>query len=261
MGHSRLSSLYMTRSWQRVVEMLETEEDPGKIASEAQKAAEAGFKEAQKDTALTYALWLLTQLPAAARSEDYIGALREKGIDVSSAPSLMDLVGAFTEAVDSAVQSRGARTDLGEMAQLSAAETLTTLVGDRLPSLFDTTPEDVRRELAAFGTKAQFGTLLRDFFTRLTQRNLNYYLSRVVPDHVAGNGRFLDVTQHQDFERALQTHCIEASRIVEDFAGGWYSKTQWEHRATGITPQDIGAFAHVAFKKISSELRKRSEEP
>jgi hypothetical protein len=251
----------MTRSWKRVVELLEAGQDPWAIASAAQVAAEGGLKEIKRDPALIHALWLLTQLPGAARAEDYAAALRGHGLAVSDAPSLMELVGAFSDAVDARVRADGGRTDLGEMAQLSAAETLTTVVGDRLPSLFGTTPADVQRELAALGTSKQFGGLLQDFFARLTYRHLAYYLNRVAPDQVSGNGRFQDITEHQSFNDALRQHCREASRIVEDFAGGWYSKTGWDHRETGITQADVGAFAHVAVKKVGAELRRRSEEP
>jgi len=258
MGHTRLGTLRMTRSWQRVVELLEIGADAGAVAAAAQQAAQRGLRLAEDDPALVRTLWLLTQLPVAARSDDYVAHLRDCGIDVSDAPSLMELVGAFTEAVDTHVQGTGGRTDLGEMAELSAAETLSTLVGDRLPSLFGTTPDDVRRELAALGTSKQFGIALRDFFSRLTHRHLSYYLSRVASDQVGGDGRFASVNEHAAFNDALREHCREASRIVEDFSGGWFSKTHFEG---GITPEKTGNFAHVAFKKIGAELRKRSERP
>ena len=256
MGHTRLGTLRMTRSWKRVIAMLEEGADLSAVAAATEKAAQGWLKEMKTDPALIQALWLLTQLPLAARSENYVGELRARGIDVSEAPSLMELVGAFTDAVDSQIRDLGGRTDLGEMAQFSATETLSALVGERMPSLFGTTPEDVRRELAALGTKKQFGTLLRDFFARLTHRHLTYYLSRVLSDQVGGDGRFQDVTEHREFNDALRQHCHEASAIVEDFAGGWFSKTEWK---SGITPEKTGAFAHVAFKKIGAELRKRSE--
>src|SRR5215472_15203246 len=43
-------------------------------------------------------------------------------------------------AVDGHVRERGKRTDLGEMAQHAAAETLASLAGRELPSLFGPTP-------------------------------------------------------------------------------------------------------------------------
>jgi hypothetical protein len=47
---------------------------------------------------------------------------------------------AMTEAVDGHVRRVGCRTDLGEMAQLSAAESLNAVAGRELPDLFGATP-------------------------------------------------------------------------------------------------------------------------
>ncbi len=199
-------------------------------------------------------MWLLTQLPLAARADDYVGRLRELGLEVSDSPTLMEVVGAYTDAVDKYCQRHGGRTDFGEMAQLAAAEALTATVGQRLPSLFGPTAEDVREVLAGLATTKQFGALARDFFARLTQRTLTYFLSRELSNHVGGDRRFRSFDEHTEFNAALDLHCRQASRIVEEFAGGWFSKTNFEG---GITPEKARGFAYVAFKKIRAELKKR----
>ena len=45
----------------------------------------------------------------------------------------------------------------------------------------------------------------------------------------------------------------ESATIVEDFAGGWFSKTNWERG--GITRKEATGFAHVAMRKIADELK------
>jgi hypothetical protein len=60
---------------------------------------------------------------------------------------------------------------------------------------------------------------------------------------------------HVDFNQALELHCREASRIVQDFAGSWYTKAQFEG---GITPERARRFAFVALRKIVAELKRRS---
>ena len=111
--------------------------------------------------------WLLTQLPLCARAENYTEELRRVGISVSERPTLMELVGAFSDAVDAHVRRVGGRTDLGEMGQMGAAESLSDHVGQRSRSLFGTTPEDVKRALSNLATPKQFSTFARDFFARL----------------------------------------------------------------------------------------------
>jgi hypothetical protein len=99
--------------------------------------------------------------------------------------------------------------------------------------------------------------LAREFFSRLTQRCLDYYLSRELNSHVGVGARFRDDRTRSEFDSALGQHCREASRIVETFAGGWYGKNVYQ--GDGLTPEDIRKFAPIAFRKIRAELRKRRD--
>jgi len=254
MGHVRLGTLPMTRSWQQVVDLLDTRADVMEIAAATSAAARSGFEQANGDPALVESFWLLTQLPLAAREPDFVAGLRERGIDVHQPPTLVELAAAFTEAVDGRMRLKGGRTDLGEMAELAAIETLTEVVGARLPTLFGNTPTDVQSVLSGLATEKQFGAFARDFFSRFVKRYFDYYLSRELSAHVGGGSRFQSIDEHAEFNKALAQHCFETARIVEDFAGQWFSKTNWEH---GITRRRSEGFAYVAFKKLGAELRKR----
>jgi hypothetical protein len=99
--------------------------------------------------------------------------------------------------------------------------------------------------------------LAREFFARLTQRSLDYYLSREFSNHIGASERFGDDVARAHFDDALEMHCREASRIVESFSGGWYGKNAYQ--GDGLTPDAIRRFAPVAFKKIRAELRKRRD--
>ena len=63
------------------------------------------------------------------------------------------------------------------------------------------------------------------------------------------------LSEHSDFNAALDLHCREASRIIKEFSGGWYGKTLFQEG--DISPDKASQFAHVAFKKLRAELRKR----
>jgi hypothetical protein len=67
------------------------------------------------------------------------------------------------EAIDRHVARTGGRTDLGEIAQLAAAESLSSVVGRDLPGLFGTTPDDVKLAVGRFSGKGRFADLARDF--------------------------------------------------------------------------------------------------
>lgn len=253
MGHIRLGSLPRTRKWQQVVALIEGGAGAAQVANATIAAAEKGWTQAVEDKGLVETLWLLTQLPLAGRSKDFAGALRSAGLQVSDSPSLMEVVGALSDAIDGRLALNGGRTDLGEMAQMAAAETLSKEVGLRTRSLFGTTPEDVQNAFSTLATHQQFSGFARQFFARLTTKRLDYFLSRAMAQHVGEGRRFATLAQQAAFSKALEQHCVEASRIVEEFSGGWFAKTHWEKG--GISRQDAAGFTHVAMKKLLAELK------
>ena len=250
MGHIRLGNLPRTRKWQQVIALLDSGAATDQIAAATLDASKRGLLDAARDPALVYSFWLLTQLPLCARKSDYSAELKKLGISVAADPGLLDLVGAFTDSVDAHVMRTGGRTDLGEMAQMGAAESLTTTLRQQTTSLFGTTPQDVQRELARLGTTKNFSVLAHDFFARLSERYLTYFLSRQL------SSRHRGVDANRQFREALSLHCKQACKIVEQFAGGWYSKANYEG---GITQKKAANFIHVALKKLRAELGKGAD--
>ena len=257
MGHIRLGALPKTHKWEHVVGLIAGGADVERIAAASADAAEYGLERASQDQGLAHAFWLLTQIPQAARQTNFADRLWQLGLNVSSRPTLLEIVVAFTSAVDDHVRESGKRSDLGEMAQHAAADTLTSLAGRELASLFGPTAGDVQRALAKLGTSDRFSIVARDFFSRLTSRSLGYFLSRELSKHVGPNKRFAAVSEHSEFNAALDLHCREASRIIKEFSGGWYGKTLQQERQ--ITRDEARKFAHIAFKKLRTELRKRRD--
>ena len=254
MGHVRLGRLPATQKWQQVVALLSSGSTPEDVAGASAVAAESSLQRARSDPALVHSFWLLTQLPLAARSPDFEDNLQALGLRVDRDPTLMEIVGAMSEAIDRRAGQAGGRTDLGELAQHAAVESLAAVVSADLPSLFEPNPGDVRLALGKFAARDRFAELARNFFAKLTQRHLDYYLSRELSNHTGPGQRLSTINEHTAFNAALELHCREASRIVERFAGGWFSKTHFEG---GITPEKAGAFIFVALRKISRELGKR----
>jgi hypothetical protein len=253
-GHKRLGRLPATKKWNQVVQLLGEGAELDTIAAAAAIAAEGSLPRAAHDPALIHSFWLLTQIPLAARTQDFVANLRMLGIDVDTAPGLVELVGGLTEAVDDHVERTGGRTDLGEMAQLAAAESLASIVGRDLPGLFGATPDDVKLVVGRLTGRERFAELARDFFSRLTVRYLDYYLSRELSNHVGPAQRFRSVQEHSEFDSALDHHCRQTSRIIKEYAGQWFSKKNFEK---ALTPDEAGRFASVAFGKIRRELQRR----
>lgn len=257
MGHVRLGVLPRSRKWLQVVEHLRIGADVEVVAASAADAAEASLTRASGDPAFLHAFWLLTQIPLAARGPAFAEDLRRLGLRVPDRPSLLEVSAAFSAAVDRYAREKGGRTDLGEMAHMAAVESLTATVAPTLPSLFGVSPEEIQRAIGRLAGGGRFSALARDFFARLTQRSLSYFLSRELSSHIGTGQRFADDADRSRFDDALDWHCREASRIVETFAGGWYGKNVY--KGDGLTPDAIRRFAPIAFKKILAELRKRRD--
>jgi hypothetical protein len=253
MGHVRLGSLPRTRKWNQVVGLIEGGAGTVQIANATITAAEKQLGFAARDNGVVETIWLLTQLPLAARTSDFPAALRRCGLDVSDSPGLLEIVGAVADTIDTRMPNCQGRTDLGEMAQMAAAEVLTQVVGANVNGLFGTTPGDVQTAFSKLATVRRFSTFAKNFFARFTNKCLGYFLSRTLSDHVGADRRFTTLAQQAEFSKALETHCKEAAHIVEEYSGEWFSKTNWEKG--GISRADATKFVGYAMKKMVAELR------
>ncbi len=140
---------------------------------------------------------------------------------------------------------------------MALVESLTAAIEPQLPSLFEPDPTELRSALGRLSQGDRFASLARDFFARLTQRSLDYFLSRELAKHVGDEGRFRTDAERRAFDAAIAQHCREASRIVEDYAGGWYGKTVWQEGR--LTEDAARKFARYGFKKIRDELGRRRD--
>jgi len=253
MGHSRLGGLPRTRKWMEVVGLIEHGASAAQVANATLRAAEAGFLKAANDLGVTGSVWMLMQLPLAARSKDWVASLQNLGIDVKQAPTLMELQAKVTAAIDAKLANSGRRSDLGELAQNALAETLCNALGDRLPTLFSPNPADVQGAIADCHTEKNFGSLARDFFSRVTNHYLNYFLTKTYGNHVGEGRRFATLSQVASFKDALKTHCYEDAKIVERFSAEWRSKTN--HEQKGIPWKEASDFTYGAMAKLVSELK------
>lgn len=254
MGHLEPSELGAGPRWAHVVRLLEAGSSIEELIDATVLAAEHELDVSDHDPAFVYSVWLLSQLPSAANSSNFEGRLAVLGFPATSAQSLQGLVSAFSAAVNAHVAQSSDRTDLGELARLAASESLSTVIGASLPSLFDATSEDFKAELGRHHTKTRFARLARDFFARLTQKTLEYYLSRELPNHVGPNKAYRSIADQIAFRRALDDHCFAAAAIVERFASGWYGKANYHGE---ITPDQARNFASYALTKMRRELRRR----
>src|SRR5271156_6630677 len=147
-------------------------------------------------------------------------------------------------------------TDLSEIAQQSVGEAILALAGTRTGSLFGENSAGAQNAMRPLSTKKGFGELGQQFFGRFVGRFLNFYLSRVTATQL-GSQRLRDLGDVAEFNEALRFHCNQSARIVRDFCGTWYSKTEYEQ---GIDLENSSRFLAVAMKKLRSELEQQKVE-
>ena len=272
MGHQRLGDIPKTQKWDAVVNKISAAghgggvggpgrssnaliSDVDSVAAEALDAAEQGLDAAINDPGLRFTFYTLTQIVLAAQRTDWLSELLSLGIHLSADSSLFDLTSDVQAVIDDHVQQLGSRTDVGEMAQKAASDALTSLAGHRAVTLFGSGPEELKDAIHELSTKKGFSRLGQKFFGRFMCRFLNFYLSRITPQQV-GSDRLANARAVSEFNEALDAHCHQSARIVRDFCGEWYSKTEFQK---GITLENTSGFLAIAVKKLQAELRKQRE--
>jgi hypothetical protein len=246
-----------TRRWREVIALIGSGAgSAAAVASATLDAIDASFAANGSDAGLVRTAWLLAKLPDAAKSGNFAEQLRDLGVHVSPAPTVAELTAGVSTAIEGYLGFGDRRTDIGEMALGAAVEALARNLKQRTATLFPQADE-VPHAVAQFGTDVQFGRLARDFFARFTERCLRYYVARELPRHVGATRRFNTLADQKEFSRALELHCQQAARIVETFAGGWWSKARFE---SGLSEERTGRFVGYALQKMRDELRRGAVE-
>jgi hypothetical protein len=145
----------------------------------------------------------------------------------------------------------------GEIAGLSARRALTDTVAQEGPSLFGTTAEDLQRSFGSYASPGKFGQLARRFFADFMSRAMRSFVDRELTNILArGQGPVID--RATAFNTALETHAWQAARVIETFAGAWYSKHNWESKGE-ISREEAQRFVARAFQKLRSEIKHGTE--
>jgi hypothetical protein len=269
MGHTRLGTLPRSREWKAVAALYanvgaeldgsnpatsDFAYEVARLADAAMAAASKAFVAAKSDTMLGEAVFLLTQVALAARRDNPSQALSELGLALPGAPTPLALVSELNRALDDARFATGNLSDVGEMAQAALSETLVGWFRSGTADLFAAPAEQFWQSMHGLGTQKAFGNITRDFTSNLIARMLGFHLSRVVGP---GNGQHLirGAADAARFREELNRHARERALIVRDFAGGWFSKREFQH---GIDRASARRFAAHAMKKVTDEFTRSS---
>lgn len=254
MGHLRLGRLPKHRNWQRVIALLDLDPaDARSVARATVEAAEGHLKQLGSDPASTYCFWLLVQIASASRHDDMLERLQSLGIAISSDDALLTLISRVSDQARMEIRNKSGSDNLSELAALSLKYTLAETVGVQGTSLFGSSLDDFSRACRLYSTRKQFGVLAKIFFGDFLGRTLKFLLDRELANHVGDSYGIRNVFECRDFVDSVDLFSRQSARIMEDFAGGWFSKHEWES-AGQITQEEAGRFVAFAMKKIRMDL-------
>jgi hypothetical protein len=228
---------------------LNTEE----VARLTLEAAQGGLTSSINDPGLIYTFYILTQIALAARSDDWQNSLAKLGINLPADSTLFDLTTEMQNAIDDFLYDHNTASDISEMAQKAAGEALSILATPKSTTLFGSGLAEVKTAVRDLSTKKGFADLGQKFFGLFMARFLNFYLSRITASHVNSN-TLHHIGHISEFNESLRLHCEQSARIVRDFCGEWYSKTEY---LQGINLENTSGFIAVAIKKLRAEIKQQ----
>ena len=179
-----------SRKWREVVDLIATDASVEEIAEAAADASDKDLSRASRDPRFQFVSDFLVRLPLLARAPGFEDALAYLVIDGSELASVTGLLAGLDRAIDRKSFDLRGSSDAGELAKVALLESLSIQLRDRLPTLFEPIPQEIRKLPASFASGDAFARLARDFFARLTYRSLDYYLSRELANHTGEDRRF-----------------------------------------------------------------------
>jgi len=256
MGHLRLGRLPKTRRWREVVELLDAPEaNSAAISAAVLHAAERRLRGLGKDSSLSYAFWLLTKITWAARQPGFEVELRRLGFEVTDDTSIFSFISEVSGHLRRTLPPETPSGPFSELVSLAVRRALTDSIGGYGRSLFGSSVDDLRDALRTQSRQAQFGLLAQRFFGDLLARTLAYFLDRESASTLTARPDASAVAANEELMSGIDLHARQSARIVRDYAGGWYSKYNWQTKGQ-ITQDDTRRFVAYALRKLRSEVQR-----
>jgi hypothetical protein len=216
---------------------------------------------ARKDPVYHEVIRLLVAITEAATSSDFKTAMSKIGIEIPVSPSGEHIIAGFSKAVMKVAKAGGGDlTDIGDMARLSAISQLGKLFAQPVPQ-YQTeldfpcrkaAPGKMQRLLAAADKPEKFADLARETVAGMTMRIYKYYTDRIWPEVLGRAGGLKSIPDMVTFEKGLETHCRESSRIMHSLLRDWRGA---RYGGKGMSIEKLGSFL---LEKNRRELHIRS---
>ena len=258
MGHERVGALPHTKKWRDVVTQLGessgSRDDVAAIADAVLQNVRVQFRKIHSDDGVVAAFQYLVALTKTASLRNVGDASFSPTIDLEGSPSTLKLIGQLR----SWVEAQGGSREYADIAAKASADAISLWSAQQnmQASLF-TGPGDPRDIWQRADNGAGFCEVSRLFFSKFTERYLNYFLEREASASMASvSERDRFASQLRDHVDDVSKFAFETSRITQSFAAGWFNNYASDRYPS---KDESRGFLSVAFGKMREELRREAD--
>jgi len=253
MGHIELRRLPRSQSWRQVLELLAVSPLATESLSEAiLEASQVELRRAAHSRSASFALWVLIRLLASSREPDFVANLADMGISTRNDVPLSYLMRQISVVLETGMRDREGQTLLSDISKQAVLQTLTENIQVQT-SLIEDPVESIQRSLRGLSGPTGFSNLMRDFFSNYLHRILAFVVDKEL-NNVTGPGFALrHIDDQKVFEQALYQRTRDMTRILAEYARGWYSKHNWL-TDFHIPEDDVHGFYAYALTKLCMDL-------
>jgi len=255
MGHIRLGRLPKSKQWHDVFDSLQSDAVNSKdIARSASRATQQQFQVLKQDRSLNHCFWILVRIATAARGNDFTAELKRLGVRNPASISPVSLVAQIARAVEAQNRAAGTPSVFSRMAELTLRKVLSDHIVSGSQNLFGQSGlTEIQQACREISTQKHFGNVAREFFAGFTSRCFGYIADKELSNSVGPDKAISSPVQASKLHEDLTRYCYEASKIIEEFAGGWFSKHNWETNSN-ISANETSGFTAYALEKLAMDL-------
>lgn len=255
MGHERIGALPHTKRWRDVIAQLAessgSRADVAAIAVAILENVRIQFRKIHLDDGVIAAFQFLVALPKSASAEDASTTSISPRIDLEENPSTLRLISQLR----SWIESQEGSNEYAVIATKASADAIShwSTQQSAQANLF-TSSVDASEIWQRADNGAGFCEVSRLFFSKFTERYLNYFLEREASASMA------NISERDRLAQQLRVHiddvsrfAFETSRITQSFAAGWFNK---HARDKYPSKDESKAFLSIAFGKMREEMRR-----
>jgi hypothetical protein len=251
MGHERIGTLPKSKRWRAIVSEVASagtsSASASEIASHTLDALGSRYRNLAQDQSVQEAFDFLVNIARTAGNPKTTSTLSNE-TPLSLVVSLTDKLGTTHRSLETR-----------ELVQRAAADALAAWYrgnSSTQAELFRVDP--AANAWHSLGTGAGFCELSRLYFSRLTERYLNYFLDREASSVLPS------LTARQHFQHQLREHVADVSRlsfesakITQSYAAGWFNK----YAQTGDpSATQKRKFLAYAFDKLREEFHREGKQ-